>query len=369
MSKVEGGKIPARQLMALLLVSRVVPLTIAYPLITELKEPTDAWIGALVGTIVSVPAVLWIVHLGLKFPNKTIVEYSEILLGKFLGKLVGLVLLWYWLGIAAHVAREVGEAYTVAIMPETPILVFMITMAFLGANAARNGLELVGRVGEAMMWLVLISTVIILVLPYDVMRFANLTPVLAQGFRPVLRPAGAAVSFFLQFIVLGMVLPYLNKPQDAARFSVYAVLISGLLMTWLTVVLIAVFGRAAPAQTLPAFILARMISLAGFLERIEAIMMAAWTLSAAVKLALFLWATAVGAAQVFGLKRFQSLVYPLSAIAVAFGVLFFESNQDMHIFLHFKNWGIYSITLTLGITSVLHLAALVRGKTSSREVR
>jgi len=302
------------------------------------------------------------VHLGLRFPDKTIIEYSQVLLGRYPGKLVGLALILYWISTAAEVARVLGEAYTIAIMPETPILVFMVVMVFLAANAARNGLEVVGRMGEHSMWIILFFLVLMFILPYDEMNFKNLAPVLSHGFRPVVEPMGTVVSFFMQFIVLGMVLPYLNKPKDAARFSVYAVLISGSLMTWLTVALVAVFGPTVSELALPAFSLGRMISIANFLERIEAITMGAWTLSTGIKLALFLWASAVGLAQLFDISRFQQLVYPLGAIAVASGILFFESYVDLQRFFEFKNWGIYTFVTTLGIMAALYVAAFARGK-------
>ncbi|NPV54332.1 MAG: endospore germination permease [Firmicutes bacterium] len=360
--KIEGGKISARQLTAMLVLSRIAVITIIFPMITGIQVPQDAWIASLLGMLVSIPLVLLMVYLGLKFPDKTIIECSEALLGKYFGKLLGFILVAYWISITSNVARALGEAYTIAIMPETPILVFMVVMVLLAANAARCGLEVVGRMGEHSMWIVLFFLILMFILPYDEMNFKNLAPVLSRGFRPLLEPAGTAASFFMQFIVLGMVLPYLNKPKDATRFSVYAILISGLLMTWFTVALVAVFGTTVSGLALPAYSLGRMISIANFLERIEAITMGAWTLSTGIKLALFLWASAVGLAQLFGISRYQPLVYPLGAIVVAFGILFFENFVDIHRFFEFRNWGIYSLVITLGTMAILYLAALVRSK-------
>ena len=362
MSRIEGGKISARQLAAVLVLSRIAIMTIIFPTVTGAQVPQDVWIASLLAMLLSIPFVLAVVSLGLRFPDKTIIEYSEVLLGKYPGKLVGLILVLYWIGIAADAARALGEAYTIAIMPETPILVFMITMVFLAADAARNGLEVVGRMGENGVWVVLFFLILMFILPYDEMHFKNLAPVLSQGFRPLLEPIGTAFAFFLQFIVLGMVIPYLNKPREAARYSVYAVLTSGLLMTWLVIALVAVFGPTVSGLAMPAYSLGRMISIANFLERIEAITMGAWTLSSGIKLALFLWAGAVGLAQLFGISKFQPLVYPIGAMATASGILFFESYVDMQRFFEFRNWGIYSLVITLGTTAVLYLAALMRGK-------
>ncbi|HHY35975.1 MAG TPA: endospore germination permease [Firmicutes bacterium] len=362
--EIEGGKISGSQLLALLVLTRLVPVTIEFPLVTGIKSPQDAWISSLVGTVLSILPVLLMVRLSLKYPGKTIIEYSQLLLGKFFGKIAGFVLVWYWLSIAATMLRSVGDAYTTAIMPETPILAFILVVGFLSANAARSGLEVVGRLGEVNMLVVILSVLLTLSLPYKVMNFENLLPVLSKGIRPIMLPTGTAISFFVEFIILGMVAPYLNNPQTLTKSSLGAIAISGFMMTAFTVVLIAVFGPTVSSLMLPAFSLARMISIGEFLERLEVIPMSAWTITVAITLAFFLWASAVATAQLLSLKRFQSLVYPLAAISVAFSILFFESFFDLELYFK-KIWVPYSLTVTLGISIILYLASFIRGRSSA----
>ncbi len=367
MSRIEGGRVSARQLAAMLVLTRVAVFTVTFPTMTGIRTPQVAWIASLLAMLASIPFTLAIVQLGLRFPDKTIIEYSETLLGRYLGKLVGLVLVWYWVHICADVAREIGEAHVVTTMRETPMLVFMIVTVFLAANAARSGLEVVGRVSENIVWVVLFFLAIILILPYDELRFRNLLPLLPRDPRAILVPMGEMVSFYAELIVVGMVLPYLDRPADAARHSTYAVLASGLLMAWLAADLVAAFGPTISAQALPAFGLSRLISIGNFLERIEAAAMAAWTLTGAAKLALFLWASAVGLAQLFGVGRFQPFVYPLGAIVVAFGILFFESLAALQAFFAFPHFGVYSLTIALGTMALLYVAAFLRGSLRPRE--
>ncbi|MBE3519386.1 MAG: endospore germination permease [Firmicutes bacterium] len=362
--KVERGKISGSQLMALLVLTRLVPVTIEFPSVTGINPPQDAWVSSLGATLLSIPVILLMAHLSLKYSDKTIIEYSQLLLGNFFGKIVGFVLVWYWLSVAATMLRSVGDAYTTAIMPETPILAFIITMALLGANAARSGLEVVGRLGEVNMLVVILFVLLTLSLPYKVMSFENLLPVLARGIKPIMLPMGTAISFFVEFIILGMVVPCLNDTGALIRSSLGAVAISGAVMTAFTVVLIAVFGPTLSSLMLPAFSLARMISIGEFLERLEVIPMGAWTITVAITLAFFFWASAVGMAQLFGLRRFQSLVYPLAAISVAFSILFFESFLDLELYFN-EVWVAYSLSVTLGITIILYVAALVRGRSSA----
>ncbi|MGB4007165.1 MAG: GerAB/ArcD/ProY family transporter, partial [Bacillota bacterium] len=139
----------------------------------------------------------------------------------------------------------------------------------------------------------------------------------------------------------------------------YAVLISGVLMALAAVALVAVFGPTANSWTLPLFSLSRMISLGDFFERIEAAVMAAWTLSTGIKLALFLWAASVAIAQLTGLKAFEHLVYPLGAVIVASSLFFFESMVELEDFLA-KAGAMSSILVAGGSLLSLYAALGVR---------
>ncbi|HHW18502.1 MAG TPA: endospore germination permease [Firmicutes bacterium] len=359
MNKVEGGKISGGQLMAMLVLARFVPVTIEYPLITGIKSPRDAWISAFFASVLSLLVIIPVTRLGLKFPDKSIIEYSQVLLGKYPGKVLGYLLVFYWISVAATVARSVGEAYTTAIMPETPILVFMLVMVFLSANAARNGLEVISRVAEINLYVMTFLGLIIIGLPYKLMRFENLLPIMADGLGPVIEATKVGVSFYSELTVLGMLVPYLKRPQDVTRYSIYAILIAGLTMTVFSISLVAVFGPTVSSFSLPAFSLGRVISIGQFLERIEVIPMGAWTITAAIKLALYVWASAVGLAQLSGLSRYQSLVYPLGAIAASLGMLFFESFVSLELSFR-TTWVFFSLVVAFGTTLVLYLLALMR---------
>jgi spore germination protein KB len=359
--EVEQGLIQGHQLMAMLFLARMVPITVTFPAITGIPIPQDGWIAVLLSVLATIPVALWIVWLGLSFPGKTIVEYSEILFGKVVGKLLGLGLILFFLGKAATTARAIGEAYAVAIMPETPIVIVMAVMVFLGANAAHGGLEVVGRMAESVFWMVLFFALLVLVLPANAMKVENLRPVLPGGLGAAVGEAGTSWIIFLETIVVGMIMPFLTCPSDARRFSLYAVGAAGLVGVGFAAVLVAVFGVLAPSLTLPAFSLGRMISVGGFLERVEVIPMGVWTVSAGIKIACFIWASAVGLAQVFGLQRYQPLVYPLGVLTVSLGLSLFKNITDVEMMVDPRGSGVCIIVALVSYMTILSLARLLRG--------
>ena len=181
-----------------------------------------------------------------------------------------------------------------------------------------------------------------------------------SGLASVVRKAAPWI-IYLEMIVMAMMIPFLTRPSDAKRFSLLAVGGIGLVGISFAAVLVAVFGVLTPTLTLPAFSLGRIISIGDFLERIEVIPMGIWTVSAAVKMACFLWAGAVASAQVCGLRRYQPLVYPLSVLSVSLGILFFDDIMEMESLSAPGKSGLCIMVIVLGFMTVLTVARLFKG--------
>ena len=353
MHQMDQGRISSFQNMCLLFLVRMTATTIAFPFMTGNESPTDAWIGVAIGVVVSFVLLELIVRLSLKFPNMTVIQYSQVVLGKFLGKIVALLLIWFWISDAALTTRSLSDAIAANFMPQTPVMVFIVVSLTLAANAARNGIEVIGRWSELVAMAVLAST-LVLVLPYSAMRFGNLLPVLPYGFGPHLKRALIVIALYLRLSVVGMIIPCLHNRKEALRYTRYAVLLSGIIMAGHAVSLAAVFGSQATTSGVPGFILARQISIGQFLERIETIPVTIWVLNALVKIAVFIWAAVIGLAQAFGLRRFKPLAYPVGALVALFSMLFFKNYVEQTQFIQ-NTLPVYVPVLILGISTVLYL--------------
>ena len=84
MQQIEKGKIPPKQLLALVVLSRLVTMTIAFPMMTNSGVGRDAWIASLISGFLAFILSFILVSLSLCYQDKTIFEYSELLLGKVL---------------------------------------------------------------------------------------------------------------------------------------------------------------------------------------------------------------------------------------------------------------------------------------------
>ena len=61
--------ISGRQMMAMLILMRLVPITIIFPMVTGLEPVQYAWLISIASTLLSLPFVALVVRLGSVFPT------------------------------------------------------------------------------------------------------------------------------------------------------------------------------------------------------------------------------------------------------------------------------------------------------------
>ncbi len=358
MKQLEKGRISSFQYMCMLLVVRITATTVTFPFMTDHESPTDAWIGAAIGIVVSLVLLELIARFSLNFPNMTVIQYSQSVLGKFLGSIAALLLIGFWVFDAAVAGRAMGSAMANAFMPETPVLVFIIVTAFLSANGARQGLEITARWSELVAVGVVMSA-LLLALPFQAMNFQNLLPILPYGIGPHLKRAAIIVAIFLRYSVVGMIVPYVHNRKEILRYTRIAVIISGAVLIAQSIVLVAVFGARATSSAVPTLQLVRQITIGEFFERIEIFPVTLWLLNNGVNMGLFIWASSLGLAQLFGLNRFEPLTYPIGGLVTLLSMLLFKNYvEQIHYLIRVQP--IFVPVLVLGVYALLYAGFSIR---------
>lgn len=356
-------KISSTQLMFLLVTLVTATAWLFVPAITAEVAAMDGWISLLVpATVYGVAVVLACVALGLRFPGRTVIEYSGDIVGSFLGKIIGLGYIFFFLHINGVIIREFGDFVVTAFMPETPLLLFNGVMVLLAAYAVRCGMEVICRANQFVFPLAVLSLFVIIGLVAPEMRLENLLPVFDRGLKPILGGALEPSSWRGEVVVLLMFLPYLNSPREARKAGIGAVVFIGILLALDTASMMAVFGPEMSAHlTFPTLYLARYVSVGQFVERTEAIVMILWVTGIFIKVACFYQAGTLAAAQWFGLADYRPLVLPLGAVQLVWSVTLFESSRELIAFLD-KSFPPYAYIFELGLPLLLLLVALFRKK-------
>lgn len=351
-------RISSRQLISLLILIRMTPQTLNCTTLNVVRIPSIGLVADVIGTALAVPLVYLVARAGTGRPGETLVGRVRRTLGKPLGVIAGVWLTSYLLVVPLLILGSVGTSFSTAIMPETPMVVFVLVLAFLASNAARKGLEVVGRLSEVLAPVVVSALLLIAVFSINRMDFGHLRPIfLPGGYHDLVAPVGGVFSYFTTFIVIATLLPHLESPKSGILSSLTAVLITGVLVVIMCVAVISTFGPTTDAIVLHAFALARTASLGAFFERFEVMMMAVWTIGAVTTAAVFIWAASEELGELLSLRAKTVMVYPLGLIVSLFSLT--SLNTTLRLISFAKGpWAIYSAATAVLMAGLGLLATL-----------
>jgi len=355
-----GARISGWQLTMLLLMSRLMLTAVIFPEVTGAEGYRDVWAAVLLGAVGALLLGILVVWLGGRFPGRTVAQYSQQILGRPLGFVAAFGLFTFYLLVAGLTVRVVAESYRAAIMTETPSTVFIGISTVLCLAVARAGVEVLARSAEITGYVVMTTIAIVFLMSLPFIDPGNLMPPLQSAPGAIVDRAVLSFGFFADVSLAAMLLPYLHSRGPALRSVLAVVVLSGLTVASAAGIVVAVFGPGAPRLTLPVYMLARQVRLGMFLERLEVVPLAAWTLLVWLRGGLFLWAAATGIGQLLGLERPAVLLPPLALIVGGLGVVLVEGLDDLFSLFSPAHWGLYASVQQAGLIVLLATVAAIR---------
>jgi spore germination protein KB len=162
----------------------------------------------------------------------------------------------------------------------------------------------------------------------------NILPIMGDGILPSLKGAIFPITWFSDFIYLSFLLPFLKDREKGGKWGSISVLAITLTMVVTNLGTALVLGGGITQQALyPVFNIARYISLANFLEHVEAIVIAVWITGMFVKFSLIYYALVLGIAQWLNVSDYKSFVLPIGVLQVIFSIWVTPNIQQMgHFF-------------------------------------
>jgi spore germination protein KB len=289
----------------------------------------DAWIAVLIATFLGVPLVWMYWFLLSKVPDKNLFEIMEELFGRIpaMGLTLAYILFFFYDG--TRDLRDFDELMASAILPKTPIEVISITLIFVIAYILHLGLEVLGRTSEIFIPYIMgfILIVAILLLFSGEFRLRNLQPVLAEGFLPILKAVfpGLLGFPFGEMVVFTIVMDQTSKFKHVGKVSMIAIGLVGLLLVTAVVLQISTLGVDTRGRSnFPMLAAARYISIANFVERVDALVVFIMMLGVMVKISLLFYGGLKGLEYIFRIP-YRPFVFPMATLFALFSILIAEN--------------------------------------------
>ncbi|PWA12237.1 spore gernimation protein [Pueribacillus theae] len=362
----KSEKISSKQLIILIFLYSIGSSVIIIPTTLASQAKQDAWIAGIVGLVFSIFIVILYTRLFSLFPNFTLVELAEHLLGRWIGKLISLLFIGFFVILTALILRNIGDFLTIQIMPETPIVAILILFIFVSLIGVRHGLEVLSRAAEIFLPWVVIQLFIFVLFLIPQIEFSRIEPIFEYGFKPIMSGALPFISIpFSELVVFLMILPYLNEKKNAGKSLLIGATMGGIVLILITILAIFVLGADITARnTYPTYLLGKKISIANYLERIEVIVAIIWFLTIFFKLSICFYASVLGMAQTFKLSDYRSLLSPISIILVILSLILAPNIGYLQKVV-LETWPPFSMAVGIFIPFLLYIIAKFRGKSPS----
>jgi spore germination protein KB len=193
---IEKGKISSFQMGMIMYPTIQATAILLVPAITAVHAKRDMWLSPIWASLIGL-LTMYIAHLLNKlYPDKTLIEYVELILGRFLGKVVGLIFLLFFLHNSGILIRQYGEFIIGTFLTQTPLIVIMGTMILVCSFNVRGGLEVIGRSAQMFVPMVLVLFIWIVILLIPDLDPKNMLPIMEHGAGPSLMGALVPQAWF-----------------------------------------------------------------------------------------------------------------------------------------------------------------------------
>lgn len=314
-------KIGAKQLFLLMLAFEI-GTAIIFPLGAEAKQ--DAWLAVLAGMLCGFILILSFTKLSEYYPGSSLIQIIQTIFGKFIGYPLCITYIIYFISQAARISRDFAELMLSTILVGTPALVIMASFVAVIIYTLRGGIEVFGRMAEMVFPVVLIILIATWIIIYasGVVDPKQLTPVFGTEIKNVWKASFPELATlpYGELIVFAMVWPLLQDSEKVKRVGMVAVLTSGVLLTIDMAGVLAVLGPDLVARiNTPLLATIRMVSMADFLERIDAVVILIIVAGGFFKVGAYIYGAAVSTAHLFKLQSYHPILIPLGVIVTSLG--------------------------------------------------
>ncbi|MDU7337696.1 MAG: endospore germination permease [Clostridium sp.] len=327
----------------------------------------DKWIAILVALPAAIPTLWLYMKLLSIYPGKNLFDIFVLVFGKWIGQFFVLLYTWYAFHLGSMVLRNFGEFVKMMAMPETPMMVPLIFMAISCIWIVREGIEVLGR---SAFFLLPIMVLIILIVQFLCIPQLNpefITPILADGWKPVLEGAFSTYTFpFAETVLIATIFccPVNKKvPYKPFLGGFLAGVVIILAVTFRNILVLGAVQEMG--LYFPSYIAVGRIRIGDFLQRIEVTVSIVFVVGAFIKISVCLLATCMGIKKLAGLNSFRSVAIPVGILMILFSYTLYSNAMEM-VTWAFETYSFYALPFQIFIPLILLAAAMFQRRNENK---
>ncbi|MBT2664292.1 spore germination protein [Bacillus sp. ISL-4] len=291
----------------------------------EKVKTSDVWITVILGGLIAMIAGIIIVKLSQQFPEKTFYQYSQEIVGKWVGGLLSLLLVCYFITLCGFHARALVEVTSYFLLEGTPLWAILMPFMWISLYLIRGGINPIARLFEIILPISVILFIIVVFMSFKIFEMDNLRPVLGSGVKPVLKGVKSTALSYTGFEIMLLLIPFMNQPKKAVKAVLVGVSIP-LIFYVITVVMVigALSIDGVVTRTWPTLDLIRSFEVTGLIfERFESLLLVIWIMQMFTCFNIGHYASSLGLSQLFK-KNIDPFMYGL--LPIIYIIVMFPKN-------------------------------------------
>lgn len=297
----------------------------------------DSWISLLIGAAISVPVFFIYSRMIQLMDGEDF--YTSILnwFGDIFGRIIILLLIWYYIYLAAVVLRNFSEFMEIVSMPETPHIPMMISLLLVVVYLCKSRIQVISRWSVVGLYITITIVTITVLATASHMQVNYLFPILEHSPSEMLKGSFEVFSFpFAECVVF---LPIMNSVK---RANPYHIFFKGLFFSMLVLLIIVlrnilcVGPYLMQAEYFPSYSCARIMEIGSFLSRIEGTISVNFIVAGVTKATLCLYSGTLGAAKLLNVpNKLDMIIMPICMLTLTLCVFSYSDAMQMFDFIDF----------------------------------
>lgn len=305
--------------------------TTLFALGIEAKQ--DAWIVILIALLIGIGFVWVYTELQNSFSDKNLVEIIIAILGKTFGIPLIVLYIFNCLWVTSRNLREFGELIIITTLPQTPLWIILFLFLFVSIYTLLKGTEVLARASEIIFPILIFFmciTYIFLTISKN-LDFKRLLPVASNGIMPIIKTVPNVVMFpFGEMYIFLMYWCYAAEKEDVRKISIKVILLSGILLTFSSIINISALGAKYTAiATIPFVETIKLINIENIITNIDSIAIMIIFLGGFFKMSVYLNASILIFKSLFKTGKYRVILFIFSIFLFCFSIVF-ESSYIEH---------------------------------------
>ena len=325
----EKAKISGSQLFTLMMLFE---FGSAFLLPVAIEAKQDAWLSIMFGMIGGLLLFLVYYQLYRYYPDLLLVEFTQEIMGKWIGRLLSFLYIFYFANLASRVIRDFGDMLLTFAYPDTPLFIVNALLMFVVIYTVSKGIEVLARSSQLLFIFIYLFAIsgFLLIVCSGLIDFTNLQPVLEDGIWLPLKIALTQNVYFPfgETVVFLMILPYVKNVSKGIGLSAIGLTGINLMITML--INVSVLGVSLTARSqFPLLSTVQSIQVADFLERLDVFFMLTAVIGGFIRTSVFFYAIVIGTANLFKIKSSSKLCYPLGIVILFYSLSLANNYEEL----------------------------------------